>query len=185
MNIVITGASRGIGRELVRVALRIGHRVVAVSRQPGQVLPEAAADAARLRVVLADVADESAAASIAAAAAHMGAVDLLVNNAGLMLGTADRAGFLRSFVVNSIAPFEITRALLPALRQSAAPKVVHVSSKMGSIGDNTSGGHYEYRASKAALNMISRSLALDNDWLVSLVVHPGWVRTDMGGAGRR
>ncbi len=86
-----------------------------------------------------------------------------------------------SFAVNTVAPFEITQALLPWLRKSTQPRVIHVTSKMGSIAENTSGSYYAYRSSKAALNMISRSLALDHDWLTSVVVHPGWAQTDMGG----
>jgi NAD(P)-dependent dehydrogenase (short-subunit alcohol dehydrogenase family) len=89
---------------------------------------------------------------------------------------------MASFAVNSVAPFEVTQALLPLLRKSSRPRVAHITSRMGSIADNGSGGYYAYRASKTALNMINMSLARDHAWLTTVVVHPGWVRTQMGGA---
>ena len=75
----------------------------------------------------------------------------------------------------------VTRAFLPHLRQSAQPKLIHITSLMGSIADNESGGYYGYRMSKAALNMFNKSFAIDYPEVISLVVHPGWVKTDMGG----
>src|SRR5262249_2933625 len=84
-------------------------------------------------------------------------------------------------LVNSVVPFEMTQALLPYLKKSKQPKVIHITSLMGSIEDNSSGGYYAYRASKAALNMINKSLTRDHSWLTSVVMHPGWVQTDMGG----
>lgn len=185
MHVVVTGTSRGIGLELVRLALDAGHQVLAVARRPQDSaglaeLKVAAGD--RLKMLTADLLEPGAAEFIAGEVQGSGGVvDLLVNNAGILRETARREDFMDSFAVNAVAPFEITQALLPWLRRSTQPRVIHVTSKMGSIANNTSGGYYAYRSSKAALNMISRSLSLDHDWLTSVVVHPGWAQTDMGG----
>jgi NAD(P)-dependent dehydrogenase (short-subunit alcohol dehydrogenase family) len=184
MKIVITGVSRGIGLELARAALQAGHEVLAVARQPGASQGLAALQqehGERLKVLAVELTDAGAAAAIAAAVAGWDAVDLLLNNAGIMRNTDTREDFLDTFAINTIAPFELTQALLPKLQKSAHARVVHVSSRMGSIADNGYGGHYSYRASKAALNMINMSLARDHDWLTAVVVHPGWVKTSLGG----
>jgi NAD(P)-dependent dehydrogenase (short-subunit alcohol dehydrogenase family) len=91
----------------------------------------------------------------------------------------------RTFDVNALGAIRVTRALLPRLRQGRGRKIVHVSTKMASIADNTSGGAFGYRMSKVALNMASRTmaLALRGERIVSVVVNPGWVQTDMGGPG--
>jgi NAD(P)-dependent dehydrogenase (short-subunit alcohol dehydrogenase family) len=184
MKVLITGVSRGIGLELARVALRAGHQVLAVARQPqasAALVELARGHAGQLQVMGADLRGAGSAAAIAAAVQDRG-LDVLLNNAGILLEGETREDFIESFMVNSVAPFEVTHALLPQLRKSANARVVHVTSKMGSIADNTAGGHYAYRASKAALNMVNRSIARDHDWLTAVVVHPGWVRTRMGGA---
>lgn len=176
MNIVITGASRGIGLELTRQAVAKGHRVLAVARTPKS-LPAA------VKFLEADLTDSKAAERIAKAAGEMGHVDVLINNAGIMTLGEGTEDFLKSFHLNSVVPFQVTKALVPLLRKSRDPKVVQITSLMGSISDNGSGGYYAYRSSKSALNMINMSLAKDNDWLTAIVVHPGWVKTDMGGPG--
>lgn len=185
MQVVITGTSRGIGLELTRIAIDAGHQVLAVARRPpesGGLAALQSASGGRLQTLAADLQDPGAAELIARTAQDLGTVDVLVNNAGILRESIRHEDFMTSFAVNTVAPFEITQALLPLLRRSARARVVHLTSRMGSIADNTSGGYYAYRASKAALNMISRSLALDHEWLTSLVVHPGWVQTDMGGS---
>ncbi len=184
MKVIITGASRGVGLALSQTALRHGHEVLAVARQAAAAAPLAALrdeHPAKLRLLEADVRDAGAGEAIAAATKDWMSLDLLFNNAGILRETAAREDFTDSFLVNAIAPFEITRALLPRLKLSANPRVVSLTSRMGSLAENTSGGHYAYRASKAALNMVNRSLALDHPWLTAIVVHPGWVRTRMGG----
>jgi NAD(P)-dependent dehydrogenase (short-subunit alcohol dehydrogenase family) len=92
---------------------------------------------------------------------------------------------LATYAVNAIAPVRVVATLLPMLRDARAAKVVHVSSGLGSIGDNTSGGYYAYRMSKAALNMAAKSMAVDlrRFGISAAVINPGWVRTDMGGPG--
>jgi NAD(P)-dependent dehydrogenase (short-subunit alcohol dehydrogenase family) len=193
MNVVVTGANRGIGLEFVRQLLARGDHVVAGVRDPthAETLTALAATAGdRLRVRTCDVASD---ASVAAFAAELGAgaVDLLINNAGVMGGRHQRvddmdfAAAERTFSVNALGPLRVALALLLALRRGTGKKLVHVTSGMGSIGDNQSGGSYAYRMSKAALNMASKSLAVDlrREGIASVVINPGWVQTDMGGAG--
>jgi NAD(P)-dependent dehydrogenase (short-subunit alcohol dehydrogenase family) len=191
MQIVVTGASRGIGLELVRQYLGRGDAVVAACRSPDgatalHALGREYGD--RLRVLACDVGDDDSVAAFAAALEGT-AVDLLINNAGVGdwagLDAVNTADALRVYNVNALGPLRVTRALRPNLRAGIGRKVAHVTSGMGSIGDNSSGGAYAYRMSKAALNMASKSLAIDlaDDGIVSVVINPGWVQTDMGGAG--
>jgi NAD(P)-dependent dehydrogenase (short-subunit alcohol dehydrogenase family) len=185
MNIVISGANRGIGLELCRQYLARGDSVWAGARNP-EASPELrglAGDGAPLRIAALDVADE---VSVRAFAAGIAApIDLLINNAGVK-GTErsfedeDWTAALRIFDVNALGALRLTRALLPRLRDAARPKVVQLSSLLGSIAENRAGGLYGYRMSKAAMNMASRSMAQDLD-LISVAMSPGWVKTDMGG----
>jgi len=187
MRSVVTGANRGIGFEFVRQMLARGDDVVAGVRRPDRADSLRALASERLRILTLDVADP---ASVVAFARELGdePVDLLINNAGIVgdrgeLTSLDAEDLSRTFLVNAVGPVLVTRALLPNLRRGQARKVVHLSSGMGSIGDNTSGGSYGYRMSKAALNMASRNLAHDLklDGITSVVLNPGWVQTDMGG----
>ena len=114
---------------------------------------------------------------------------MLLNNAGVgvrdrPLGDLDFDKMLRFFNTNAVGAMRVTEALLPHLRRGKARKVMHLTSRMGSISDNTSGGSYAYRASKAALNMLNRSLSIDlaEEGFICAVLHPGWVQTSMGGA---
>jgi NAD(P)-dependent dehydrogenase (short-subunit alcohol dehydrogenase family) len=186
MNVVVTGASRGIGLELARLALERGAKVMAVARKPKE--SAGLADLAgrfgeKLQVVQADLTDFAAASHVTKALEGWDKVDVLINNAGILRQGITPEDFMQSFQVNSVAPFLMAKALVPWLKKSGDAKVASVTSLMGSIGDNKSGGHYSYRASKAALNMINKSLSLDMDWLTAVVVHPGWVKTSMGGSG--
>jgi NAD(P)-dependent dehydrogenase (short-subunit alcohol dehydrogenase family) len=136
-----------------------------------------------------DVTDPAGIAEFAAGLGTM-AVDLLINNAGIYgprglgLGRLDYAAWREVLEVNLFGPLRVTEALLPALRRGARRQIVTVSSRMGSIGANTSGGAHLYRSSKAAVNAAMRSAAIDlaGDGFTVVLVHPGWVRTDMGGA---
>jgi NAD(P)-dependent dehydrogenase (short-subunit alcohol dehydrogenase family) len=190
MRYVITGASRGIGLEFVQQLLRRGDTVDAGVRSPEgarRLEPLAREVGNRLRIHALDVEDE---ASIRSFAADVCAapVDVLINNAGVFgqwcaFTEVDSTDLARTFAINALGPLRITQALLPALRRGAVRKVAHVSSRMGSLADNTEGGAYAYRMSKAALNMGVRSLAHDlrGEGLVTVMLHPGWVQTDMGG----
>lgn len=189
--ILITGANRGLGLEFVRQYLETQHEILACCRTPEAAteLQALKLDAGeRLRILSLDVSDE---ASMDAFIEDLDveAIDVLINNAGVYghaanhLGTIDSRAFLKTLQINSVAPIYLTQGLLPKLRAGSARRLVFVTSQMGSIADNSRGGVYAYRASKAALNAAVRSLAFDLDaqGFFVLLVHPGWVRTDMGG----
>jgi inorganic pyrophosphatase len=181
--VVVTGANRGIGLEFARQLTAAGATVVGTARRPDAAAELAATGA---RVLPLDVTD---AASVAAFAAAVGdaPVDLLINNAGVMsrqsLGAnaPDFELVQRALDVNLVGPMRVTQALLPNLLAGGGGQVVNVSSVLGSLERNTSGGFLGYRESKAGLNMFTRSLAAEQPTLVCVAVHPGWVRTDMGG----
>jgi NAD(P)-dependent dehydrogenase (short-subunit alcohol dehydrogenase family) len=190
MRIVITGANRGIGLELVRQCLKRGDSVIATARNPRDAgeLQSLAGASRELTLLACDVGSDESVRDFAAKVT--GAVDALINNAGVMgamtsLAKLDTADALNTYSINALGPLRVTGALLPQLRQGKVKKVLHVTSGMGSIGDNTSGGAYGYRMSKAALNMGSRSMAADlkADGISVAVINPGWVKTDMGGSG--
>ena len=178
---VVTGANRGIGLALVTQLHRRGATVVAVCRQTS---PELLALGVRVESGI-DVADPQAWADLATRLAQDD-VELLVHNAGIgrfetLHGTTP-SDVMAQFQVNAVAPLFLARALLPRLRAGA--KVALVSSRMGSMGDNGSGGYYGYRMSKAALNAAGVSLAHDLKaaGIAVVMLHPGAVRTDMTGS---
>ncbi|WP_018748071.1 SDR family oxidoreductase [Chitiniphilus shinanonensis] len=181
--LLLTGANRGLGLEFVRQYLAAGWRVIAVARHHADEL--ATPDTPALRRVALDVTDWQAVAGLADALADE-RIDLLLNNAGRYggddqaLGKLDPEEWLRVLAVNTVAPLMLVQALRPRLAPGAV--IASISSRMGSIADNDSGGAYHYRSAKAALNAAHRSLALDlRGRHVCVVLHPGWVRTDMGG----
>lgn len=182
---VVTGCNRGIGLELVRQLADRGHQLAAVCRTSSPEL-----DALGLEVI--EGIDVSDVAAVDRLRGRIGerTIDLLINNAGVLrrdrLGDIDPAGvedILLQFRINSIGPLLVTQALLPCLGQGA--RVGIVSSRMGSIADNSSGGYYGYRMSKAAANMVGASLARDMEdrGVAVAVLHPGYVRTEMTGGG--
>lgn len=190
MKIVITGANRGIGLELVRQYLARGDSVHAGVRTPersGELAALVEPSGGRLRIHACDVAHETSVRSFAVGVTEP--VDVLINNAGVRsrpdeLEGLDLEDAARTFQVNALGMLRVTHALLPMLRHSRGAKIANISSGLSSIQDNTSGGAYGYRMSKAALNMASRSLAHDlkEQGIVTVVLSPGWVQTDMGGA---
>jgi len=187
---LITGVGRGIGRELARALLMRGERVIGTLRDPAQISAELSACAASgsLKLVALDVRDG---ASIADAARQVDEpIDVLINNAGVIgpqrQSTLDMDfdGFLDTFAVNTLGPLRVVQAFLPHLRKAGAAKIVTISSRMGSLSYAKS-DRIAYRASKAAVNKVVQGLATDlqAEGIVAIAVHPGWVRTDMGGAG--
>jgi NAD(P)-dependent dehydrogenase (short-subunit alcohol dehydrogenase family) len=175
---VVTGASRGIGLELARQLKARGASVVAVCRKSSPEL-----DALRVRVESrVDVTEPAAWSKLAERLAHDD-IDLLIQNAGVLLADSledvDLDKVRAQFAVNAIAPLFLTRALAPRLHAGA--KVALITSRMGSIGDNGSGGYYGYRMSKAALNAAGVSLAHDLKprRVAVIILHPGSVRTGM------
>lgn len=185
MYVVITGTSRGIGLELTRMALSEGHHVLAIARKPDESpdLLNLKKEHKNLTILQMDILDPEAHIKIARAADAFPCVDVLINNAGIYIGDDTLEEFEKSFLTNAIKPFFITRELLNKLKASSRPVSLQVTSRMGSIADNTSGGSYSYRSSKSALNSIYKSVAIDEEWLISLLVHPGWVMTRLGGSG--
>ncbi|MEU9212442.1 SDR family NAD(P)-dependent oxidoreductase [Streptomyces sp. NPDC048415] len=186
---LVTGANRGIGREVARQLAAAGHTVFVTARSA-----RAAAEAARAlgpnaRPLRLDVTSE---ADIDAVARDIDALDVLVNNAAITYDTWQRATTADLDVVRQAAetnlygPWRLTQALLPLLRASAHPRVVNVSSEAASL-TGMGGGTPAYSASKAALNALTRMLAgeLRADGVLVNSVCPGWVATDMGGPGGR
>jgi len=180
---IVTGSNRGIGFELARQLKARGASVVAVCRKRSPAL-----DALGVRVESGiDVTDPAAWSSLAARLAHDD-IDLLIQNAGVLLPDSledvDPNKVRAQLELNAIAPLFLTRALAPRLHKGS--KVALITSRMGSIGDNSSGGYYGYRMSKAALNAAGVSLAHDLKprGVAVVILHPGAVRTEMtGGEG--
>ena len=194
--ILVTGANRGIGFELTRQYIQAGKALVfAGCRAPdkaGALLALARQNPERLRVLRLDVND---AASIAAAAAQVrsaaGALDLLINNAGInprgshqstRLGELSADDVSEVLTTNAVSALIVTQAFRELLQNGETPRVAMISSGMGSI-ERASAGSYAYRMSKAAMNMAARLLSQDAGMgdIITVTVNPGWVRTDMGG----
>lgn len=180
--LLIIGASRGLGLEFVRQYAAAGWRVLATVRDP---LSGRAASDAGAEIYVCDVTDP---ASIKRLATSLDGtpLDLLLHNAGIYganqpFGAIEAADLIEVYRVNTVAPLLVAQAFAGHL---AGPKLFAVvSSMMGSIADNSSGGSYAYRASKAALNMVIKTLAVDlaDRGIVPVALSPGWVRTEMGG----
>ncbi len=189
-SVLITGANRGLGLELSRLYLDDGWQVIACCREPGApALVELAAAhgnaLARHRLELSDPEQIQALAEGLAGRP----LDLLLLNAGVYgpedapFGKTPVEEWLEVFRINTVAPLKLTEALVQNVACSERKQIVMVTSLMGSLADNESGGHYPYRSSKAALNMVAKSLSVDLRSLgvTVAVIHPGWVQTDMGG----
>ena len=176
--VLITGANRGIGLEFARQYSADGWDVVATVRQSSPEL-----DVLGVRVERLDMRDLDAVASFGE---RLDSLDLLIANAGTYGPRSPRSAaegeeWLETFAVNTVAPYLLAQSVLPLVARSGG-KLVAITSKMGSIADNRSGGYIAYRSSKTALNSAWRSLAIDNlDKVVAAVLHPGWVQTRMGG----
>lgn len=183
--VLITGANRGIGLELARQYSTAGWHVIATARRP-----EAATElrTAGVDIMQLDVTDQASVDTLAKDLAGR-PIDILINNAGVQslmwtLAEIEISEIERLLAVNALGPIRVTRALLPNLRSGELRKIVNVTSNLSSIAGNTDGGFYGYRESKAALNMFTRSVAaeLGREGFICIVLHPGWVKTDMGGA---
>ena len=191
-SVLITGSNRGIGLALATLCAARGDHVTATCRDPNtaaELQALAGRQPGTVAILPLDVAD---AASVKALAARLGrqAIDVLINNAGV-IGPArqstldmDFDGFAETLAVNTLAPLRMAQALLPNLRRSEAGKIATITSGMGSMSYARS-DRIAYRTSKAAVNKVMQGLATDLKPLgISvLLLHPGWVKTDMGGAG--
>ncbi|XDD48801.1 SDR family oxidoreductase [Leptospira sp. WS92.C1] len=180
-NVFITGSNRGIGLELTKHFLKKGDQVFALCRKPSS-------DLIRLRPTRifegVDVLNSNSIRELSSKLLDT-KIDLLINNAGILLPdnlqSLDEENILTQFLVNALGPLKVVKALLPALKPNA--KLVFLTSRMGSIADNSSGAYYGYRASKAALNAIAVSLSRDlSPKGISVgIFHPGMVATEMTG----
>jgi len=192
----VTGANRGLGLEFVRQLLARGDRVVATCRHPGKASALnalAGEHPGRLHVLPLDVADPRAIAEVARELLLLDddagdQIDLLVNGAGVLhsgerFGSVGAVNLDDSFRVNAMGPFLLTQALAPRLADGA--RVANITSQLGSIANTTRFGTPSYNISKAAQNMATALLAaaLRERGISVVALHPGWVQTDMGGAG--
>lgn len=189
---LITGANRGIGLEFVRQYAQDGWQVIACCRQPNK------ADhlnrisdqfPGHISIFALDVADHQQIEQLSRSLASK-PIDLLINNAGVYppsdnggFGNIDYAAWAKTFQINTMAPLKMTEAFINQISNSKLKLIATITSKMGSIDDNQRGGSYIYRSSKTAVNMVGKSLAIDLKprGITSVLLHPGWVKTDMGG----
>lgn len=191
--VLITGANRGIGLELVRQSLRRGDRVFAGCRNPERATDlQALATTchSQLTVLSLDVTDEGAIdASKEIVRAQVDAVDILFNNAAVNFGdetivNLNAETLIHTLRVNAIGPIIVAQCYLDLLKAGNSSKIINISSEAGSISRMERSRGYAYYGSKAALNMFTRALAFDInlDGVIVIALHPGWVQTDMGGS---
>lgn len=191
MNILITGANRGLGLEMAKQSIDAGHTVYATARNPN------AADdlnATGTTVLPCDVADPASVEAMAAAVGDT-PIDVLINNAGLFADAKTPSMWeltpeqlLDTYKANCLGPWLVTKALEDHVARSERKLIVHISSYMGSLQHAINDGadaHLAYRSSKTALNMLhvcmANALRKKHDGLTAIALHPGWVQTDMGG----
>ena len=190
--LLITGANRGIGLEFCKQYAAAGWRVLACCRDPGRAdaLNKLAAQYPDLiKVHALDVTSHVQIGQLARMLADE-AIDLLINNAGVYpasdkrgFGDTDYLEWMDAFNINTMAPLKMVESFVQQIARSELKLIVTITSQMGSIDDNGSGGSYLYRSSKAAANMVVKSLAVDlkDKGITSVAFNPGWVKTDMGG----
>ena len=190
--VLITGANRGIGLEFARQYAADGWRVVACCRQPPQAkalnqLADQYKD--RFSIYQLDVRELTEIDQLSHKLQDL-TIDILINNAGIyphaQNGEFNHISYddwMEAFRINTFAPLKMVEALVEQIASSQLKIVATVTSKMGSIADNQRGGSYIYRSSKAAVNMVIKSLAIDLQprGIITVLLHPGWVQTDMGG----
>ena len=190
MSILITGTNRGIGLEFVKHYIKNNEKVIATcrNRNSAKDLLELENTTNNLSLVELDVSNPNSINNFTSKIAGL-PIDTFISNAGVSgpknieFGNFDAKEWLDVFNVNTIAPLLITQKILKNLRLGKDKKLAFISSKVGSIEDNTSGGMYIYRTSKTALNQVIKSLSIDfkEDNFIVVALHPGWVQTDMGG----
>lgn len=191
-SVLITGANRGLGLEFCRQYAADNWTVIACCRtlEQASALTDLAGQYPNIQLHRLDVADFSQIDALSDQLSSL-TLDILINNAGVYdddrqhgFGQLDYSAWHHSFQINSLAPVKMAESFLPQLKRSDKRLLVTLTSLMGSIADNQSGGSLLYRSSKAAVNAAMKSLALDlhSDAIGVLLLHPGWVKTDMGGS---
>ena len=188
--ILVTGANRGLGIEFVEQYLNEGNEVIATYRNENSSIDliEMGNERSNLKLLQLDVSSNK---SLNSFAENLGdsPIDIFINNAGVYgprnssFGNVDEENWIPAIKINAIAPILLTQLIIKNIRSGADKKLIFVTSKMGSIDDNKGGGAYVYRSSKTALNAVVKSLSVDleNEGIVVALIHPGWVKTDMGG----
>ena len=188
--VLITGANRGIGLEFARQYAADGWHVIACCREPinaTELNTMAANSVGMVTVHRLDVTNFNQIEMLAKSLAGQ-SIDILINNAGYypdsVFGSIDYAEWDKAFHINTMAPMKLVECFIEHVAGSRLRKIATLSSKMGSIDDNGSGGSYLYRTSKVASNMVTKSLAIDLKprGIAAVALHPGWVRTAMGGS---
>lgn len=187
--ILITGANRGIGLELMKQYASDGGTVLACCRSPENA--EALKAIQGVEVFPLDVTDDTSVKALASTLAGR-PIDILINNAGINLEPQsfeemDTDKWEETFRVNSIGPFRMVQAFIDNVKAGKDKKLITISSKMGSVGNVYYGGSIAYSSSKAAVNMVTKIIAnrFRDDGIIAVPLHPEWVRTDMGGPGAR
>lgn len=188
--ILVTGANRGLGIEFVEQYLNEGNEVIATYRNENSSMDliEMGNERSNLKLLQLDVSSNK---SLNSFAENLGdsPIDIFINNAGVYgprnssFGNVDEENWIPAIKINAIAPILLTQLIIKNIRSGADKKLIYITSKMGSIDDNKGGGVYVYRSSKTALNAVVKSLSVDleNEGIVVALIHPGWVKTDMGG----
>lgn len=193
-NILITGVNRGLGLGLTEHYLREGHRVFGLTRKKQE--PELSRlsekNPGKLIIFEADICSkEDLMRTKEALLKDTTALDIIINNAGrygsntsALADPLDEQELTLTFKTNVIGPLWVAHYFVPLLKKGHDKKLVHISTLMASMADNQAGGSYPYRLSKTALNMANKNLSIElkADGIISLALHPGWVKTDMGGA---
>lgn len=186
--VLVTGANRGIGLEFARQYANQGYHVIACCRDPLKATAlNALAVSGQVSVQALDVGDFKQIEALALAFKGQ-AIDLLINNAGFYppssFASIDYSLWHQAFLINAMAPMKMVECFVEQVAASRLRKIVTLSSTMGSISANDSGGSFPYRTSKAAANMVMKNLAIELKprCIATAALHPGWVKTDMGGA---
>lgn len=194
--ILVTGSSKGLGLEFVKQYLETGNLVIASSRNPDK-SPELEKlknkYSENLITIKLDVSkQEDREKAFEQVSQQIRGLDLLINNAGIIsgdeknpsvFGAVYKEDLSKVFLVNSISPLVMSETFLPLLEKGSNAKIINITSMNGSIAKRESGGKYSYAASKAALNMITKIMSYDlkEKGIITLAIHPGWIKTDMGG----
>ena len=188
--ILVTGANRGLGIEFVEQYLNDGNEVIATYRNENSSMDliKMGNERSNLKLLQLDVSSNK---SLNSFAENLGdsPIDIFINNAGVYgprnssFGNVDEENWIPAIKVNTIAPILLTQLIIKNIRAGSDKKLIYITSKMGSIDDNKGGGAYVYRSSKTALNAVVKSLSVDlkNENIAVALIHPGWVKTDMGG----